>query len=134
MIDQVIGAYHLAAITVPGLSSGARASIKSVMLFGDPSYRPGEAWDAAGNGTGHGLFEKPSGQFAGSVRYVWLPPSYNVYGPVTNVRSYCFTGDMFCQTNAAGSAIHGSYGTSVAGSMAMTDAWAFTFNSILDYN
>jgi hypothetical protein len=55
-------------------------------------------------------------------------------GVLTRFNSYCFTGDEFCQSNITGGTIHASYGTSVAGSQAMTDAWAFTFAAVTDFD
>lgn len=132
VINQVIGAYRTASITVPSLVAGAFTHITSVMLFGDPRYRPGEAWDAAGNGTGNGVFVSPAGQFQYAKRLTWLPPSYSVQGYVTTVRSYCFTGDFFCQSTftPAGLTVHGSYGSSNA----MVDAWVFTTNALTNFS
>lgn len=41
------------------------------------------------------------------------------------VRSYCLPGDMFCQGNANGLSIHGSYKSNSA---VMRDAWLFNYN------
>ncbi len=132
VINNVLGFYHLQSISTPTLVPGVVDHIKSVMLFGDPSYRPGERWDAAGNGTGTGAFQKPAGQFNDITRLTWLPPSYTQQGYVTTVRSYCFTGDFFCQHTftSQGMVVHGSYGTSSA----MPDAWIFTMNTLTDTN
>ncbi|HXD61545.1 MAG TPA: cutinase family protein [Lacisediminihabitans sp.] len=131
VIGQVIGAYRSTSITVPALRPGSFQQLKSVMLFGDPHYRPGEVWDAAGNGTANGVFVSPAGQFQYAKRLTWLPPSYQVQGYVTTVRSYCFAGDFFCQSTftAAGLTVHGSYGASSA----MGDAWSFTLNALIDF-
>lgn len=129
IITNVIGEYGGSAWTHPSVAQSVLNHISAVMLFGDPGYRPGEAWDAAGNGTGHGVFEDSAGEVSNMVRLKWLPPSYTLQGYVTVVRSYCFSGDMFCHSNPAGLAIHGSYGASSA----MLDAWAFCHNAMTDF-
>jgi hypothetical protein len=102
------------------------------MLFGDPDYRPGEVWDAAGDGTGVGFTEAHAGELSNMTRLAWLAPAYTTQGYVTKVRSYCFTGDFFCQSTPtpAGLTVHGSYGASNA----PLDAWTFTVQSLTDYS
>lgn len=132
VIDQAIGAYHNSSVAVPPLTASAMTHIASVMLFGDPSYRAGEAWGAVGNGTGNGVFAKPAGQFQNAKKLTWLAPSYTKLGYVTTVRSYCFTGDFFCQSTPtpAGVMVHASYGASNA----IVDAWVFTKNALTNFN
>lgn len=57
-------------------------------------------------------------------RLVLLPPTYKTLGYRTIIRSYCYTGDTFCQNNAApnGQAINKSYATNTS---TMLDAWGF---------
>jgi hypothetical protein len=94
------------------LSAAAKHSIGGVVLWGDPTYRPGEAWDATGNGTLPGFFgSRAAGAFAPYVRTVW---PWNSPGPysTTTVRSYCTAGDAWCQHQwPAGQAIHQNYNT-----------------------
>jgi hypothetical protein len=79
------------------LSTRAKRQLNGAVLFGDPTYRPGEEWDAAGNGTGHGWFTREAGRFNS-----WSRPSANASsGYVNMVKSYCVTNDLFCQTNTS---------------------------------
>ena len=93
------------------LSPQARQRIAGVALFGDPTYRPGEPWDAAGDGKGGGLFERPAGAFASWTQLAF--PSVASTSPVQTsiIRSYCFTGDRWCQKGLGPDAgtIHESY-------------------------
>ncbi|MDQ1545873.1 MAG: cutinase [Actinomycetota bacterium] len=130
VIDESVGLTHSSLETVPALSSAALDHITSVLLFGDPRYRPGEAWDAAGDGIGGGILEAPTGQFVNNVHLTYLPPNYDTLEPSTYVQSYCFTGDEFCQSNftPAGATIHGSYGASTV----IGNAWVFFMNWVTD--
>lgn len=122
VIEQAIGAYHATVYSVPAITGSAFANINTVILFGDPDYRPGEAWDASGDGTGAGFIEKPAGQLSSITNATPLPPDYSTWGTATAVRSYCLPGDMFCQSNAAGLSIHQSY---ISNTAIMSDASSF---------
>jgi hypothetical protein len=129
VIENAIGAYSLTVYKVPALTSASRTMISSVILFGDPDYRPGEKWDATGDGTGVGLEEKPAGQLTWITNPAYLPPSYKTLGVLTAVRSYCLPGDMFCQSNPAGKTIHQSY---VSNLKIMNDATVFIAGWLTD--
>lgn len=128
VISNVIGKGHAAGVTTQPLSAKAHARITAVMLFGDPRYRPNERWDAPGNGTKSGIFQSVSNQFNNSDKLTYLPPSYSTIGKMTTVRSYCFTGDRFCQSNPSGGAIHESY----KNSSAIVSAWVFAKSWLVD--
>ncbi|MFT2690786.1 cutinase family protein [Clavibacter zhangzhiyongii] len=86
------------------LSTRAKQQLNGAVLFGDPTYRPGEEWDAVGNGTGHGWFTRDSGRFNS-----WTKPSANASNGYENmVKSYCLTNDFFCQTGTSMD-VHTSY-------------------------
>jgi hypothetical protein len=125
---QVIGNV-LDNATTPQLSATAKAHIASVVFYGDPAYRPGEAWDADGDGTDTGLFERHAGAFS-----AYTAPIYAILGEdtptyVTKIRSYCATGDAFCQGQyPLGQAIHASYGTASYGNA----GWAFMRYFLID--
>ena len=100
-----------------GLSTKAKNSIRAVALFGDPTYVPGEPWDAAGNGTKPGAFTaRGKGAFKAWSRQTW---PIGASAPVSKsiVKSWCFKGDMFCQDNllggSAAATVHASYGKKV---------------------
>jgi hypothetical protein len=122
VIEQSIGAYHQSVYAVPAVTASAFANINTVILFGDPDYRPSETWDASGDGTGAGVLEKPAGQLSSITNAIPLPPDYSTWGTATAVRSYCLTGDMFCQSNIAGLSIHQSY---ISNTAIMSDASSF---------
>ncbi len=126
VIDQAIGLAHGSAFTVPALYSGVAHNLTAVMLFGDPGYRPAERWDAAGNGNGSGIFARPAGQF--NNRDHLGPDLFGNLINKTTVQSYCFAGDIFCQSNPGGAAVHASYRTSTAPQR----AWSFASNWMID--
>lgn len=115
--------------TSPQLSNAAKQHITSVVFYGDPSYRPGEAWDAAGSGTGGGMFQRHAGAFSGYTAYMYATPTSPGPTWVSKIRSYCATGDEFCQ-NAwpAGDSIHHSYSSTTYGNA----GWAFMRNFLID--
>lgn len=96
------------------LTDRARASIRAAVTFGEPTFRPHMSYNAPGAGTGFGLL----GRTSLSTNY--LRDNYRVWGwgPgstgqswVPLIRSYCKTGDQFCQTGTGSNAgaIHNSY-------------------------
>jgi len=90
-----------------GLSAAAKANLRGVALFADPTYRAGEPWDATGNGGGNGRFVRDKGAFN-----AWTGWSTTSASKVNMVRSYCLSNDYFCQSAPGESAqtVHGSYG------------------------
>lgn len=103
--------------TTNGRNSGVTNMVRAVILYGDPEYAPGKNYDAAGNGTGWGLYSSTSPAYnkdALSNYRVWgWPQGSTDPNPtwVQKVRSYCISGDFFCQSNPGDSnyAIHNSY-------------------------
>jgi len=85
------------------LSPAAKSLLNGVVMFGDPTYRPGEPWDAAGNGSGYGILARKANAFPG-----WLRTSDSSTTPITMIRSWCVTDDLFCQTGQSMDA-HTSY-------------------------
>ncbi|ROS31174.1 cutinase family protein [Cellulomonas sp. PhB150] len=77
------------------LSATAKARIKAVVLFGDPTYRAGESFNSVKR-TRSGMFPRGAGQLAAFA---------------SRIRSYCYAGDRFCQNvdNADAMKIHTSY-------------------------
>lgn len=101
-------------INAGGLSSNAKAHVRAVVMFGSPTYHAGEGWNDSQSGSSHGLlgvFGNPD--LAQYAHLAWLPPSYTL-GSSLAIRSYCLSGDFFCQTNLTpnGRTIHESYPTS----------------------
>lgn len=114
---QVIGRV-LSSPTSSILGKSVTDKIAAVVLEGDPTYYRDEAIDAAGSGTGQGLLNimRKRGSMDG-----WKGTRAGAGLSTTklyqSVRSYCYAGDYFCQTNltSKGSTIHGSYGTQAQG-------------------
>lgn len=115
------------------LSPSAKSHLSAVVLFGDPGFHAGQAWNAAGSGTANGIFGSNGAALEGYTKLAWEAPSYGSQTQQTIIRSYCYSGDMFCQGNltADGAMIHSSYGTH---GDTMTDAYIFTKNWLTDFN
>lgn len=96
-----------------GLSTAAYNSIKAVALFGDPTYVSNRPYDAAGNGSNSGMFYRQDTSAQEGMRYWGWPQGSSNPNPtwVYKIRSWCFSGDFFCQNNAGDSnySIHNSY-------------------------
>ncbi len=95
------------------LPASIRSHIRAVGLWGDPTYRPGQIWNAqsAAAAPANGIFMRNDGAFSGYQAQIW--PSWSMV-PITvpTIRSYCLTGDAFCQGQfPAGMDIHNSYNT-----------------------
>ncbi|OUE10233.1 Cutinase [Clavibacter michiganensis] len=88
------------------LSLHARTLLDGVVLFGDPTYRDGERWNADGNGSGHGIFVRAEGAFDGYAKASTLSSF-----PIAMVRSWCVENDRFCQSGDS-EAAHESYSDS----------------------
>jgi pimeloyl-ACP methyl ester carboxylesterase len=125
VVTRVLSSAAAAAYPTTPLSANARAHIKAVVLFGSPAFTPNEPYNWSGSGGGRGLFADPAGSLAPYRTLTWLAPAYSAKGYMPIVRSYCLPGDMFCQGNANGLAIHGSYKSNSA---VMRDAWLFNYN------
>ena len=97
-----------------GLSAAAKAHVRAVVMFGSPTFHGGEAWNAPGAGSSHGVVGMVGNADLAQYKHLtWVPPSY-VLGYLPAVRSFCLSGDFFCQTNFTdnGMSIHESYATS----------------------
>lgn len=103
----------ISGVGVAPLSSTERARITSVVLFGDPTFRAGQAWNSNSSGTGNGLFARQANFFSSFTRLAY--PSASATKPVQTpiVRSYCYAGDRWCQKGLGKDAdsIHESYRT-----------------------
>lgn len=125
VITRVLSGATAAAFPTTPLSVNARTHIKAVVLFGNPTFTPNEPYNWNGSGSGRGIFADPAGSLTPYRTLAWLAPAYSTKGYLPIVRSYCVAGDMFCQSNASGAAIHSGY---KANSTLMRDAWIFTYN------
>jgi hypothetical protein len=125
---DVIGTVLEGIETTP-LDENARNHILSVAFFGDPTFRAGEAYNAEGSGTGDGLFPRPAGALSSWTRLGYPTPDTVTPVPVPIIRSYCFTGDRFCQKGLGPDAgeIHESYDSTVT-----ADAYFFLRDFIFD--
>ncbi|MFF9563835.1 cutinase family protein [Leifsonia sp. NPDC014704] len=97
------------------LTVNAKNHISAVVLVASPTFHGGDPWNAPGSPTGNGTFGSSSWPLGAYQRQTYIPPDYHLgYLPI--VRSYCLSGDQFCQSNytAAGAAIHGSYATNAS--------------------
>ena len=122
----------LAGVGTPPLSQNARDHILSVALFGDPTYRAGEPYNAAGSGAANGLFARPAGELSSWTRLGYPTPDTMTPVPVPIIRSYCYTGDAFCQNAGLGDDaidVHESYDSTATG-----DAYFFLRDFIFDFN
>lgn len=99
------------------LTTSARQHIMAVAVFGDPTYEPAKPFDRFDNGTNCGVFSRPYGTAdIQNMRHWGYPMGSNAQAWVYTVRSYCHTGDYFCQNNPNDSnyAIHNSYASDMA--------------------
>ena len=104
------------------LSSNAKSKIAAVALWGDPTYVPGESWDAAGNPSARGRFWRNTHAFSQYVGTKWTE---NGPTSISRVVSYCLAGDAWCQAAyPGGQTIHESYNT--------TSGWAFMRQFLID--
>lgn len=114
------------------LTASAKNHISAVVLLASPTFHGGDRWNAPGAPTGNGTFGSSSWNLGGYQRQTYIPPDYRLdYLPI--VRSYCLSGDQFCQSNytAAGAAIHASYVTNASIANA---AWGFIRGWLTDNN
>jgi hypothetical protein len=128
---QVVGNVLTGTDSTP-LTAAERPHILAVTLFGDPTYRPGEAWDASGDGAGLGLFAslRASHAFSSWTRASW-PAGASAPVQKSIVKSWCYTGDRYCQTGLGSDAdaIHASYRTK-----ATYDAYSFIRSWLISPN
>ncbi|MCK2035179.1 cutinase family protein [Microbacterium sp. SSW1-49] len=110
----------------PSLSTKAKQMVRAVTFFGDPQYWPTEAWNAPYSPSGYGVFTRnvlvrndlSTYRYWGWTQGSTSPsPSWN-----SKIRSYCATGDYFCQKNPADKnfTIHNSYRTTT---MTIANNW-----------
>ena len=118
------GAHVIQAALTSNLSSSARAHIKAVVLFGSPTYRPGESWNAPGSAPLNGMFAAAPGSLSSWTRLAWNS-GYTSKSQQPIVRAWCYGGDAFCQAAwPMGVGIHGSYDKD------MLAAWTFIYSWI----
>jgi Cutinase len=114
------------------LSTSAKNHLSAVVMFGSPKFHGGEVWNAPGSGTGNGIFGAfPHPEYSSYTKLAWLPPDYSHQGQKTIIRSYCYPGDEFCQSNFSsnGAQIHSSYANNQS---TMIDAWVFIKSWLVD--
>lgn len=98
------------------LTQKAKAMISAVVLEGDPGFFPGDPWNAPGSPNGMGIFPRNTvvKDTLKTFRYWgWAQGSSNTSASWNSkIRSYCFSGDFFCQNDPTDSGfnIHNSYG------------------------
>lgn len=108
------------------LPASIRSHITAVALWGDPSYRAGQGWDAQSTtvAPANGIFVRNSGAFSGYLASVW-PVTSPTPIVIPTVKSYCLTGDAFCQSQyPLGQTVHASYNT--------TAGWAWMRQFLID--
>ena len=99
------------------LTQKAKASISAVVFYGDPGYFPGDSWNAPGSPSKLGFMTRNTvvKDKLKAFRFWGWPQGSTSTSPswVPRIRSYCYSGDFFCQNNPAdaGFKIHNSYGT-----------------------
>lgn len=123
------GADVIGDVLEQGLPENLRSRILSVVFFGDPTYRAGEPYNAAGSGAGDGAFPRAAGALSDWTRLGYPTPDTVTPVPVPIVKSYCFTGDRWCQKGLGQDAvaIHESYKNTVT-----VEAWNFLRGFVFD--
>ncbi|MWV74030.1 cutinase family protein [Rathayibacter rathayi NCPPB 2980 = VKM Ac-1601] len=96
-----------------GLTADDKKHLRSVVLFGAPSYHGGEPWNAPDSGPKNGMTGWDGNPYGSLTVAASLPSSKNDTSSI--VRSYCLTDDYFCQSNYTiqGMYVHSSYANSV---------------------
>jgi len=96
-----------------GATSRARAMVRAVVLYGDPAFKPNHPFNAVGDGKGEGVLARPAGVWSVLDAFrIWGWPQVGTAQTwVYKIRSYCKTGDIFCQSGVGSNAlaIHNSY-------------------------
>ena len=110
----------------PTLTDRAKSMIKAVTMFGNPGFFPGDVYNAPYSPGGTGLFPRNQvvyNNLTGYRFWGWSQGS-TIQNPSwqPRIRSYCASGDFFCQNNPGDSnyAIHNSYKTTT---MSFADSW-----------
>ncbi|SEA85710.1 Cutinase [Leifsonia sp. 21MFCrub1.1] len=140
MTNIVLAGYSQGAHVIDGvlngqiglLSQNARNHISAVVMYGSPAYHAGDPWNAPGSGTSNGILGSASSvNLSLYQRLAYVPPSYALQAQSV-IRSYCLTGDAFCQANLtpAGMDIHESYKTTSV----VDDSWTFVRAWLTDNN
>lgn len=91
--------------TANGFSNTARAQIKAIAAFGDPTYVGPRSYSAAGNAISTGVISR--GAHSG-----YVIEAFKTSAGTPKVRSWCYEGDAFCTASGFGSAamaVHNSY-------------------------
>lgn len=100
------------------ITARAKTMVRAVVLYGDPAYLPNHPFNAIGDGKGEGVLARPSAVWSilDGFRFWGWPQVGTSKAWVYKVRSYCKTGDAFCQSGLSSSAraIHNSYTTATA--------------------
>ncbi|WP_336501427.1 cutinase family protein [Microbacterium paraoxydans] len=111
----------LTALTVmpnqPNITSAARANIKAVPVFGDPTFLPNKGYNDVYAGTGLGVNPRLNTADLDAMKYWgWPQGATTQQGWVYKIRSYCKSYDYFCQSNPTnnGMLIHGTYSVTMA--------------------
>lgn len=100
----------------PNLSARAKSAIRGVVVFGDPNFTVKQPFNApnsptdAGGLLGSGL-QVYNDQYAAYRSWGW-PMGGSTKTWVYKIRSYCYTGDYFCNSGKGSNAmaIHNLYG------------------------
>ncbi|WP_068253430.1 cutinase family protein [Rathayibacter tritici] len=98
-----------------GLTADDKKHLRSVVLFGAPSYHGGEPWNAPDSGPKNGMTGWDGNPYESLTVAASSPSSHSKNDKSSIVRSYCLTDDYFCQSNYTdkGMDIHNSYANSV---------------------
>ncbi|MGN8552898.1 UNVERIFIED_CONTAM: cutinase family protein [Microbacterium sp. SLM126] len=101
----------------PNLKPGTKMMIRAVVLYGDPTFRPHMPYNAPGSPAGFGGLGRTSVSTDQLKLYRVWGWSMESMSPdpawVPKIRSYCKTGDLWCQSGTGSNAlaIHNSYTT-----------------------
>lgn len=99
----------------PHLTDSAKNMVRAAAVFGDPTYLPNQPYnDPYVHAPHNGLFPRNltvAGWLAQDYSFQGWPMGANGPGTVYKIRSWCFSGDYFCQADFSDSnyTIHNSY-------------------------
>ena len=100
----------------PTLSAKARSMVRAVVVWGDPTWKPGQAWNSPDSVTaGQGILARgqASSDYLSSEYRSWgWPQGSTSPNPqwVPKIRSYCYARDWACQAGSPiDNQIHSSY-------------------------
>lgn len=100
----------------PHLTDQAKLMVRAAAVFGDPTYLPNQPYnDPLVHGPHNGFFPRNltvAGWLAQDYSFQGWPMGGNGPGTVYKIRSWCFTGDYFCQADLSDTnyKLHNSYG------------------------